>query len=135
MYAHHDGVKLFYQTTGGSGPELFLHPPSQPVVYSRAWKYQLAYLSRYFRVTVLDPRGNRRSHPPLGPAAGWLRPRHALPRPPRRAGRRGAPPLRVRGPRLLRDARVPVRRRAPGPALPTDPRLDRKSTRLNSSHG
>src|SRR3990170_3622407 len=67
MYAHHDGVKLFYQTTGGSGPELFLHPPSQPVVYSRAWKYQLAYLSRYFRVTVLDPRGNGRSdRPPAG---------------------------------------------------------------------
>src|SRR3990172_1770136 len=67
MYAHHDGVKLFYQTTGGSGPELSLPPPSQPVVYSRAWKYQLAYLSRYFRVTVLDPRGNGRSdRPPAG---------------------------------------------------------------------
>src|SRR3972149_5103628 len=67
MYAHHDGVKLFYQTTGGSGPELFLHPPSQPVVYSRAWKYQLAYLPRSSRVPGPAPRGTARpARPPTG---------------------------------------------------------------------
>src|SRR3990172_1255647 len=67
MYAHQDGVKLFYQSTGGNGPELLLHPPCQPTAYSRLWKLQVPYLSRYFRVTVIDPRGNGRSdRPPAG---------------------------------------------------------------------
>jgi len=67
MYAHQDGVKIFYQTTGSKGPELFFHPPCQPVSYSRLWKLQVPYLSRYFRVTVIDPRGNGRSdRPPAG---------------------------------------------------------------------
>ena len=67
MYVNQDGAKIFYQTTGSGSPELFLHPPCQPVAYSRLWKLQVPYLSRYFRVTVIDPRGNGRSdRPPTG---------------------------------------------------------------------
>lgn len=67
MYVSRDGVKLFYQVTGGSGPDVFLLPQCQPVTYSRQWKNQIPYLSRYFRVATMDPRGNGRSdRPPTG---------------------------------------------------------------------
>jgi pimeloyl-ACP methyl ester carboxylesterase/UDP:flavonoid glycosyltransferase YjiC (YdhE family) len=86
MYVTRDGVRLFYQTiggqtTGGQGAggqgaggqgaggqgtgegvrDLFLLPQCQPVTYSRQWKSQIPYLSRYFRVTTMDLRGNGRS--------------------------------------------------------------------------
>jgi pimeloyl-ACP methyl ester carboxylesterase/predicted glycosyltransferase len=68
MYVSRDGVKLFYQVTGqvtGSGSrDLFLLPQCQPVTYSRQFKYQIPYLSRYFRVATMDPRGNGRSDRP-----------------------------------------------------------------------
>jgi pimeloyl-ACP methyl ester carboxylesterase/predicted glycosyltransferase len=67
MYVSREGVKLFYQVTGGGGPDLFLLPQCQPVTYSRQWKNQIPYLSRYFRVATMDPRGNGRSdRPPTG---------------------------------------------------------------------
>jgi len=67
MYVSRDGVKLFYQVTGGGGPDLFLLPQCQPATYSRQWKGQIPYLSRYFRVATMDPRGNGRSdRPPTG---------------------------------------------------------------------
>jgi pimeloyl-ACP methyl ester carboxylesterase/predicted glycosyltransferase len=64
MYVSRDGVRLFYQVVGAGHPDLFLLPQCQPATYSRQWKYQIPYLSRYFRVATMDPRGNGRSDRP-----------------------------------------------------------------------
>ena len=61
MYAERPDAKIFYQTTGSGDRDIFLCPPRQPAVYGRMWKNQIPYLSRYFRVTTMDPRGNGRS--------------------------------------------------------------------------
>jgi len=66
MYVSRGGVRLFYQVTGSGGRDLFLLPQCQPVTYSRQWKYQVPYLSRYFRVATMDQRGNGRSDRPAG---------------------------------------------------------------------
>ncbi len=67
MYVSRGGVKLFYQMTGTGSRDLFLLPQCQPVSYSRQWKSQIPYLSRYFRMVTMDPRGNGRSdRPPQG---------------------------------------------------------------------
>ncbi len=60
VYVYRPDARLFYQATGG-GHDLFLLPPCQPVAYGRLWKYQVPYLSRYFRVVAMDQRGNGRS--------------------------------------------------------------------------
>ena len=64
MYVTRGGVRLYYQVTGSGGRDLFLLPQCQPVTYSRQWKNQVPYLSRYFRVTTMDLRGNGRSDRP-----------------------------------------------------------------------
>ena len=64
MYVSNGGVKLFWQATGGGSRDLVLLPQCQPVVYSRQFKAQIPYLSRYFRVVTTDPRGNGRSDRP-----------------------------------------------------------------------
>ncbi|HEU5323292.1 MAG TPA: alpha/beta hydrolase, partial [Methylomirabilota bacterium] len=61
MYVSRPGARIHYQVTGTGGGDLVLCPPCQPVFYSRMWKYQVPYLSRYFRVVTMDPRGNGRS--------------------------------------------------------------------------
>ncbi|HKW90746.1 MAG TPA: alpha/beta fold hydrolase [Methylomirabilota bacterium] len=67
MYVHRPDAKIFYQVTGSGARDLFLLPQCQVVTYSRMWKHQIAYLSRYFRVITMDPRGNGRSdRPPAG---------------------------------------------------------------------
>jgi pimeloyl-ACP methyl ester carboxylesterase/predicted glycosyltransferase len=67
MYVSQDGVRLFYQVTGSGDRDVFLLPQCQPVTYSRQWKSQVPYLSRYFRVATMDLRGNGRSdRPPTG---------------------------------------------------------------------
>src|SRR5262249_12066785 len=61
MYVERPDAKIFYQTSGTGDHDVFLCPPRQPAVYGRMWKNQIPYLSRYFRVTTMDPRGNGRS--------------------------------------------------------------------------
>ena len=64
MYVHRPDARIFYQVTGSGARDLFLLPQCQVVTYSRMWKYQIPYLSRYFRVITMDPRGNGRSDRP-----------------------------------------------------------------------
>jgi pimeloyl-ACP methyl ester carboxylesterase/predicted glycosyltransferase len=64
MYVHRPDARIFYQVTGDGTRDLFLLPQCQVVTYSRMWKYQIPYLSRYFRVITMDPRGNGRSDRP-----------------------------------------------------------------------
>jgi pimeloyl-ACP methyl ester carboxylesterase len=67
MYVHRPDARIFYQVTGGGARDLLLLPQCQVVTYSRMWKHQIPYLSRYFRVITMDPRGNGRSdRPPTG---------------------------------------------------------------------
>ena len=65
MYVERPGAKIYYQTTGNGSHDVFLCPPRQPAVYGRMWKNQIPHLSRHFRVTTMDPRGNGRSDRPL----------------------------------------------------------------------
>jgi pimeloyl-ACP methyl ester carboxylesterase len=67
-YAERDGVRLFYEVYGEGQPTLLLVAPG-PTVHSRAWKAQIPYLARHFRVIAFDPRGNGKSDRPAGVAA------------------------------------------------------------------
>jgi pimeloyl-ACP methyl ester carboxylesterase len=64
MYIHRPDARIFYQVTGNGTRDLFLLPQCQVVTHSRMWKHQIPYLSRYFRVITMDPRGNGRSDRP-----------------------------------------------------------------------
>jgi len=64
VYVHRPDARIFYQVTGSGTRDLFLLPQCQVVTYSRMWKHQIPYLSRYFRVITMDPRGNGRSDRP-----------------------------------------------------------------------
>jgi pimeloyl-ACP methyl ester carboxylesterase len=67
MYVHRPDARIFYQVTGGGTRDLLLLPQCQVVTHSRMWKHLIPYLSRYFRVITMDPRGNGRSdRPPTG---------------------------------------------------------------------
>jgi pimeloyl-ACP methyl ester carboxylesterase len=65
MYVYRPDAKIFYQATGGGSRDIVLCSQCQPVSYSRMWKYQIPYLSRYFRVVTFDQRGNGRSDRPV----------------------------------------------------------------------
>src|SRR5437773_4205411 len=65
MFVDRPDARIFFQTTGAGTHDVFFHGPCQPAAHSRMWKNQLPYLSRHFRVTTLDPRGNGRSDRPL----------------------------------------------------------------------
>jgi pimeloyl-ACP methyl ester carboxylesterase/predicted glycosyltransferase len=67
-YAEQGGVKIAYEVFGGGEPAVLLLPAS-PIVYSREWKAQVAYLSRWARVVTYDGRGNGGSDRPTDPAA------------------------------------------------------------------
>jgi pimeloyl-ACP methyl ester carboxylesterase len=62
------GVKVGYEVFGEGEPTV-VFAPLDPIVHSRAWKAQVPYLARRFRVITIDPRGNGRSDRPQSPAA------------------------------------------------------------------
>ncbi len=56
-FIERNGVKVGYEVFGQGEPAVvFL--PTDPIVNSRAWKAQIPYLSREFKVVTIDPRGN-----------------------------------------------------------------------------
>jgi pimeloyl-ACP methyl ester carboxylesterase/predicted glycosyltransferase len=62
------GVKVGYEVLGEGEPAV-VFAPLDPIVHSRAWKAQVPYLARRFRVITIDPRGNGRSDRPQAAAA------------------------------------------------------------------
>lgn len=67
-YIERGGVRVFYETYGHGNPTvLFL--PAWAIVHSRAWKAQIPFFARQYRVVTFDPRGNGRSDRPAEPAA------------------------------------------------------------------
>ncbi|MEA2410356.1 MAG: hypothetical protein QOC77_917 [Thermoleophilaceae bacterium] len=62
------GVRIHWERYGASGPAILLLP-TWSIVHSRAWKAQIAYLARHFRVLVFDGRGNGLSDRPAVGAA------------------------------------------------------------------
>ncbi len=62
-------VRGVYWERFGDGDTTVLFVPAWAIVHSRAWKMQVPYFARHFRVVVFDPRGNGRSARPADPAA------------------------------------------------------------------
>lgn len=67
-FVERGGVKVAYELYDNEAPTILLFP-TWSVVHSRAWKGQVAYMSRHWRVVLFDPRGNGRSDRPTDPAA------------------------------------------------------------------
>ncbi|MDQ1641592.1 MAG: hypothetical protein QOJ90_943, partial [Actinomycetota bacterium] len=67
-YVERDGVKVGYEVYG-AGDTTVVFFPIDMIVHSRAWKAQIPYLARFYRVVVIDPRGNGRSDRPTDPMA------------------------------------------------------------------
>jgi pimeloyl-ACP methyl ester carboxylesterase/predicted glycosyltransferase len=63
-----DGVRVHWESYGQGGPAILLLP-AWSIVHSRAWKCQIPYLARRFRVIAIDGRGNGLSDRPADPAA------------------------------------------------------------------
>lgn len=61
--ADEQGVRVFYELYGDSPDAVCMLPP-WALLHSRAWRGQIAYLARHFRVIAIDPRGNGRSDRP-----------------------------------------------------------------------
>ncbi len=62
------GVRSHFEVYGDGEPTVLLLMPDT-IVESGAWKGQVPFLARSFRVVVMDPRGNGRSDRPTDPAA------------------------------------------------------------------
>ncbi len=73
-YAERDGHKIFYEVFG-DGPNTIVLLPPWAIIHSRAWKAQVPYLARHFRVVTYDPLGNGKSDRPQDPAeyTDWKR--------------------------------------------------------------
>ena len=67
-YLVRDGVRVFYEIYGETGPTVLLLP-TWSIFHSRQWKLQIPYLARHCRVLTFDGRGNGRSDRPTDPAA------------------------------------------------------------------
>jgi len=67
-YAVSNGVRVFYEVYGEGGPTVVLLP-TWAIVHSRAWKMQIPYLARHYRVVTFDPPGNGKTDRPSDPAA------------------------------------------------------------------
>jgi pimeloyl-ACP methyl ester carboxylesterase len=61
-----DGFGVGYAVYGEGPVTLCLVMPDT-IVHARAWKAQVPFLARYFRVVTVDPRGNGRSDRPTEP--------------------------------------------------------------------
>jgi pimeloyl-ACP methyl ester carboxylesterase len=57
------GVRVYYEVFGDS-PDVVCFVPPWAINNLRTWHAQVPYLSRHFRVIVIDPRGNGRSDRP-----------------------------------------------------------------------
>lgn len=66
-HVERDGVRIWFEVHGSGETTILLIPGW--ALPSRAWKAQVPYLSRHFRVIAYDPRGTGRSDRPQGPAA------------------------------------------------------------------
>jgi pimeloyl-ACP methyl ester carboxylesterase/predicted glycosyltransferase len=64
-YVARDGVSIYWERYG-DGERTVLLLPTWSIVHSRAWKLQIPYLARHFRVITFDGRGNGRSDRPAG---------------------------------------------------------------------
>lgn len=63
-----NGVRTHYYVYG-QGERTILLMPFWSIVHARAWKGQVAYLSRHYRVITMDTRGNGQSDRPGGKEA------------------------------------------------------------------
>lgn len=61
-----DGFGVGYAVYG-QGPVTVCLVMPDTIVHARAWKAQVPFLARYFRVVTVDPRGNGRSERPTSP--------------------------------------------------------------------
>ena len=67
-FVERGGVKVGYEMFGEGEPAM-VFAPINPIVHSHAWKAQVPYLARQFRVITIDPRGNGLSDRPQAVAA------------------------------------------------------------------
>ncbi len=67
-YVERDDVRVHYEVFGDGSPTVLLLP-TWSIVHSHAWKMQVPYLARHFRVITFDPRGNGLSDRPEEPKA------------------------------------------------------------------
>jgi pimeloyl-ACP methyl ester carboxylesterase len=54
-----DGVSIYYQVIGEDVPIVFIHPP---LITSTIFTYQVAELSKHFKMITFDIRGHGKSH-------------------------------------------------------------------------
>ena len=67
-----DGVRIQFEVFGSGEPTIFLLMPNV-ITQARAWKAQVPFLARRWRVVTADPRGNGGSDRPTDPAAYAVR--------------------------------------------------------------
>ncbi|MEX0961057.1 MAG: alpha/beta fold hydrolase [Burkholderiales bacterium] len=61
-------VRIHFEVFGDGAPTILLMA-TWSIVHSRAWKAQIPYLARHFRVVTYDGRGNGKSDRPAGASA------------------------------------------------------------------
>ncbi len=66
-YVERDGQQLFYEVYGEGDPTVLFMAP-WVLVHSRAWKMQIPYFARRYRVVTFDGLGNGKSDRPRDPA-------------------------------------------------------------------